>query len=112
MIVALIEHDNIGGLARPAEGPACAGFQQIAWLAWQTAIKEIINRQVKCFLLISNISHAFLVLNILLISNSFADNPTSYGTLHPNYCLELQVILSQYYKKMFSCKGASGVATP
>ena len=56
-----------------------------------------------------------LISGFLLISNSFADYPTSYGTLHPDYSQELLVvILSQYYKEMFGGKGlgASGVATP
>ena len=31
----------------PLQGPACAGFQQIARQAWQTSIKAINNYKVK-----------------------------------------------------------------
>ena len=50
-------------------------------------------------------------MNLDFISDSFADHPTSYGTLHPNYRMELQVILPQYDEEVFGCKGTSGVAT-
>ena len=38
--------------------------------------------------------------------------PIILGILHSDYCRELQVILSQYYKEVFGCKGATGFATP
>ena len=70
------------------------------------------SRARYCFLLISNISNECWFSNILLISNSFADHPTRYWTLHPDYRRELQVMLSQYYEEVSGCKGARGVATP
>ena len=48
--------------------------------------------------------------SLILAEN--ADHPMIYETLHPDYCLELQVILSQYYEEVFGCKAASQVATP
>ena len=40
------------------------------------------------------------------------DRPMSDWTPHPDYFRELQVLLSQNYKELLGCKGASAVAIP
>ena len=40
------------------------------------------------------------------------DPTTIVNTLHSDYRLELEVVLSQYFDKVLGCKGAGGLAKP